>query len=420
MRKSRWSRRVFDMVHWNAHERAFCRLPRYSQHSTAKLIHGLVNTNKQNHMYYGQSFLCPICHAVEESVDHVFTCSHPDASQHRQKCLDDLQRTLQHHLTPSPIIDAIIYGFSIQHRDTQEVRALTAGSLRGPDAVLTSAFHEQYCDLGWSSMCLRCISRRWASAVTQYSDASSVSDAGIQWSSLLIAALWKFSHALWQYRSTVVHGATVAEQAKQKMDQMRAQITDYYTAFSENNTIILPCHKFLFHTRSLKERLQASYDTQAAWIRSVEEAINVIRHHDNNLREVSQVFFPAINQSDTVLLDSESDSTYTYQSLGSEDILSLDPTEATTNTMSLVALSTSVIIHPIYDRDDDSLCSEDCLSFDSQPNLHVDSLPNDAFTPSSLVVHLSTLAVHSSADLGSHDSTIDFSSDTSSIDWSVQ
>ncbi|MFN9955608.1 MAG: hypothetical protein ACK55I_21125, partial [bacterium] len=137
------------------------------------------------------------------------------------------------------------------------------------------------------------------------------------------------------------------------------------------------------------------------------------------LREVSQVFFPAINQSDTVLLDSESDSTYTYQSLGSEDILSLDPTEATTNTMSLVALSTSVIIHPIYDRDDDSLCSEDFLSFDSQPNLHVASLPDDTSTHSSLVIRLSTLAVHSSADLGSRDSTIDFSSDTSSIDWSV-
>jgi hypothetical protein len=157
----------------------------------------------------------------------------------------------------------------------------------------------------------------------------------------------------------------------------------------------------------------------AACIRSVEEAINVVRHHNNNLREVSQVIFPAINQSDTVLMDSESDSTYTYQSLGSEDILSLGPTEATTNTMSSVALSTSVQTHLIYDGNDDSLCSEDFLCFDSQPNLHVASLPDDASTPSSSVIRLSTLAVHSSADLGSRDSTNDFSSDTSSIDWSV-
>jgi hypothetical protein len=41
------------------------------------------------------------------------------------------------------------------------------------------------------------ISRRWASAATQYSDASSVPDAGILWSSLLIAAVWKLSRALW-------------------------------------------------------------------------------------------------------------------------------------------------------------------------------------------------------------------------------
>jgi hypothetical protein len=33
----------------------------------------------------------------------------------------------------------------------------------------------------------------------------------------------------------------------------------------------------------MEERLQASYDTMAAWIRSVEEAIKVVRHHECRL-----------------------------------------------------------------------------------------------------------------------------------------
>jgi hypothetical protein len=34
-----WSPLTFGKIHWDAHERAFCRLPRFYQHSTAKLIH---------------------------------------------------------------------------------------------------------------------------------------------------------------------------------------------------------------------------------------------------------------------------------------------------------------------------------------------------------------------------------------------
>jgi ribonuclease HI len=45
MRKANWTRTVFNKIHWDAHRRAFKRLPRYSQHSTAKLIQGLINTN---------------------------------------------------------------------------------------------------------------------------------------------------------------------------------------------------------------------------------------------------------------------------------------------------------------------------------------------------------------------------------------
>jgi len=354
LKKSRWTRRVFDKVHWDAHERAFSRLPRPSQYSTAKLIHGLINTNKQNHLYYGQSSMCPICNEEEESVDHVFQCSHPEAVQHCQKCLDTLTTTLQHHRTPQPIIDAISHGFTswFQRTDPQVVRAQTAGSLRGPDTVLTSAFYEQFREIGWGSMSLGRISRCWVSSVTQYSPTSSVHDTSLQWSSIFIAALWKFSRDLWKFRNEVVHGATIEEQATRQLEQWKAQITQYYTKFHDNPDFVLGRHQFLFQSRSMEERLQASYDTMAAWIRSVEEAIKVVRHHEDNLRELTQVFFPTSHPTDSTAQDSESDSTYTYHSIGSEEDLSLDPTEATTNTMSSAASSASVFTQLIYDSDD--------------------------------------------------------------------
>jgi len=99
MRKANWSPQVFRKVHWDAHERAFRRLHRYAQHSTAKLVHGLVNTNRQNHLYYGHSSLCPICNSEEETLSHVFSCAAPAAANHRLKSLEDLRKTLISILT---------------------------------------------------------------------------------------------------------------------------------------------------------------------------------------------------------------------------------------------------------------------------------------------------------------------------------
>jgi hypothetical protein len=199
--------------------------------------------------------------------------------------------------------------------------------------------------------------------------------------------LWKFSRDLWKFRNEVVHGATIEDQATRQLEQLKAKITQYYTKFYDNPDFVLGRHKFLFQSRSMEERLQASYDTMASWIRSVEEAIKVVCHHEDNLRELTQVFFPTPHLTDSTAQDSESDSTYTYHSIGSEEDLSLDLTEATTNTMSSAASSASVFTQLIYDSDEESICSEDSLSNELLPHYQVTNHPDDMSTSSSHVSH---------------------------------
>jgi hypothetical protein len=62
-------------------------------------------------------------------------------------------------------------------------QALTAGSLRGSDAVLTSAFYEHTTDIGWYQMCLGRVSKKWASTVVQSPQPSPPRDGGLNWSS---------------------------------------------------------------------------------------------------------------------------------------------------------------------------------------------------------------------------------------------
>jgi hypothetical protein len=223
IRKAKWTTQIFDSIHWDAYERAFQRLLRFYQYSTAKLCHGLVNTNRQNQLYYGQSPPCPICSQEEETLVHVFTCSHPSATYHRQTRLAELCKDLDTAGTPLPVVQAVCHGFTKWDSDPtmKSVRALTAGSLRGADAVLTTAFREQFTFIGWYHLCLGRISKKWALAVQHYVPPRAHTDGSLHWASIFIKALWKYSKALWAFRNEIVHGATVEEQVNRQLDTLR-------------------------------------------------------------------------------------------------------------------------------------------------------------------------------------------------------
>jgi hypothetical protein len=375
IRKAGWTPQIFASIHWDAYKCAFKWLPRFYHYSTAKLCHGLVNTNHQNHLYYGQSPLCPICSQEDETLVHVFTCSHPRAMCHRQTRLAELCNDLETAGTPLPVVQAVRHEFTKWESDPtlRTVRALTAGSLRGADAVLASAFREQFTFIGWYHLCLGWISKQWARAVQHYVPPRAHNDGSLHWASIFIVALWKYSKALWAFRNEIVHGATVEEQVNRQLDTLRQRITTYYQAYADNPNMILSPHHYLFTSRTLEERLSSPYDIMAAWIRSVEEAIQVLQHHTASLRAEAQQIFPQQNEA----ADPESDSTYTSESEESDDALSLAPTEttaATTNSSSTNDLLSSSSITLLVSRNDSNTSyDDDALSLTSVPSIDTGS-----------------------------------------------
>lgn len=75
-----------------------------------KIIHNLVNTNQQNHHYYGKSPLCPSCKNAEETFSHVLPCQEQDALAIRSKAFSVLQVDLTTIKTPVKIIESITHG----------------------------------------------------------------------------------------------------------------------------------------------------------------------------------------------------------------------------------------------------------------------------------------------------------------------
>ena len=76
----------------------------------AKLIYNIVNTKKQNHLFYGKSPLCPCCQSSDESLPHLLSCDSNSTTEHRNKAFLDLQSNLKAINTPMEVVNAMTHG----------------------------------------------------------------------------------------------------------------------------------------------------------------------------------------------------------------------------------------------------------------------------------------------------------------------
>jgi hypothetical protein len=90
---------------------------------------------------------------MDETLPHLLSCASPGSSQHQTTALSELQKDLKALNTPQEVVDAIAHGMIVwtnpQQGEQVQVHALTAGSLRGPDVLLMTAFSEQFHSIGW-------------------------------------------------------------------------------------------------------------------------------------------------------------------------------------------------------------------------------------------------------------------------------
>ncbi len=376
MKKMKWTESIFSTVDWMAHKSAFTRLTRFQQITTSKLIHNLANVNKQNQLYYKTDPRCPICLQVDEDFVNVLTCTDPRSTQNRQELLLQLEKDVTNIHTPKVVLQTILQVFHHWLNPiTTQSRVPTVGSLAGPDILLTSAYHEQFHTLSWYQCCLGRISCKWRQAmVTYYNQAHQNMDAA-NWAPLFIVALWRFTKGAWQFRNQIVHGSDLEEAAEFALATLSEKVTTHYRAFKADPNYILPCHAPLFTQRLLQRLLILSYDYITFWLRSVEEARNILQLQDNHLCHTSRCFFSLFqlhpqhntatseddsSYSDTLRSSHSTDTTLTLTSTASFTDLdhSFDSTD-TTSTSAYMAF---------FPNDDTSSCKSTQLQSPSDNN----------------------------------------------------
>jgi hypothetical protein len=173
---------------------------------------------------------------------------------------------------------------------SQRIRAPAFGSLQGPDILLTQAFYEQYHQLSWMQFCLGRISQKWARATQPYQPDRPPNNI-MYWATQVIHQLCIFTRNMWKHRNEIVHGATAEEAANIILRQLIVQVELHYQAYHDNPSYILPRHSHLFTQRTFSQCINQSYDNIQCWLRSVDEALALLKFQEAQLRTTaSQIF----------------------------------------------------------------------------------------------------------------------------------
>ncbi len=153
---------------------------------------------------------------------------------HRSETLLTLTKNLQTNNTPTQIIEAISFGFNAWHKkltdSTTWAHAPMAGSPHGPDMLLSLAFTEQFCSIGWTQLLHGRVSKYWSKAYSAYMK-STLPNQSAQWATGLIHALWTYTHALWAFWNKVVHGHDDQEVAHKIRQDLLNKVSQLYVTF---------------------------------------------------------------------------------------------------------------------------------------------------------------------------------------------
>jgi hypothetical protein len=203
LKQTGWAPRTLELVDFEAHKQAYHSHNRVHRISISKQIHGLYQTRKRDNQFYGSAPACPCCQVGDETLNHVFSCMSPDALDHRQRALKELQLALETTGIPAMVTQSIIYGIerwtASQHDSNISIRAPSRGSMVASRLLLTQAFTEQSSTIGWDQFLRGRVSLHWGRAISSFKSDGKPSNANsTAWIKQMILKVWDYSISLWK------------------------------------------------------------------------------------------------------------------------------------------------------------------------------------------------------------------------------
>ncbi len=293
VKQAGWNDTTFDHVDWVAYGKAFSHLTRCRQISIAKLSHSLLNTNHQNHKYYGTSLTCPCCWDDIETLRHVFICQQEEVAAHRkeqlQRLIDDLNTIKTPILLNTTIIQGISSWIDQELGLLDSPRCPFSHSVVPSHMILTQAYQDQS-QIGWDQLLRGRISTLWSEAAN-FINLKNGFQPDTTWAYYLIASLLTYSASLWKFRCGVLHGHTQEESLQKQLGKLHQQVTQAYQEYENDPHIISSHERSIFTARTLEQRLKQGQDTLTSWLCVYNEATRAQTRSQERLAISAKSFF---------------------------------------------------------------------------------------------------------------------------------
>ena len=233
-RRNHWDGQVMASINWESHGKALSRIGSTGrQVHYSKLVHECLPTYSQLNKYDGGARLCPACHAMPETRDHILRCRHPSRQSWRRELMTALEEYFQQTDTYAPIRSLL--------RD-----ALSAWFASEDDVEITPVLYPQELrrlvlqqnKIGWRQLFNGRFGENWCVIQDAYcqrpeNQAKKMrNQSGLRWQTRLIGLLWDHWWRVWQLRNQDVHGndkVTREQAARREVDtQLRALYESRY------------------------------------------------------------------------------------------------------------------------------------------------------------------------------------------------
>jgi hypothetical protein len=301
-KNNHWTEDQFDMVDWAALNSCLKHYSRSRLLSRCKLLHGLLNTNKQNKKFYKSPTQCPHCCHPSESFWHVMSCNNPAVVTYRSEQQKILWRMLERLHTPTRIIEYLKMGitgvtlhsetYSSSYSSTSATDHSSVQSSSVEEDICQSAFYQQSQCIGWENLLRGRVSKLWGEACFQTSLKRQQWVNQRQWSAKLIEGLLTYSNSLWKFRCSLLYGRSQDEQHQKLVHYLQTNITDAYTSFGKNPHIIHHSLRNIFHV-PLEDRLKQDLDSMQCFLRSYNLAKQQQElSHAKQAKAAAQFFIP--------------------------------------------------------------------------------------------------------------------------------
>lgn len=144
---------------------------------------------------------CPRCLQDNETVEHVLSCQHPDATLCWNSSIKDLRVWMDDHHAIPGLAEALGLHLT-QWRSNQPFLDTTI-----TDPTVLSIINAQD-SVGWDCFFFGSLHRKWSDETGKYFEMVGRKTSGVTWTSQLIRKIWDLQHKMWLHRNVYVHKST--------------------------------------------------------------------------------------------------------------------------------------------------------------------------------------------------------------------